>query len=161
MNDITIRFIAVFDSLLNDNFIKSRLDFAKKIGISSSSLTEIFNKRTNVGIKVIQKTVNTFNHINAEWLLTGNGDVIKSKFGGVNGNNNNKINISNGYMKNVGNSTIKEDCNNVEIEVKSLKTEIEHLKEKSSYLKEKISDLEKQLKLKDRIIEMLDQQVHK
>lgn len=77
MNDITIRFLMFYDSLKKDGTLNSQKEYASRIGVSSSSLTEIFKKRTNVGMKIIQKTVLSFSEINAEWLITGNGEMLK------------------------------------------------------------------------------------
>lgn len=79
MNDLTKRFIDVYDYLLDQKKIASSRDFASRIGISSSMMTEIIKKRSNAGITPIQNTVNYFNEINSEWLLTGSGAMIKTK----------------------------------------------------------------------------------
>lgn len=45
--------------------------FFEKAGISSSMITEITKGRSQVGIKIIHRTVFTFNELNVGWLLTG------------------------------------------------------------------------------------------
>ncbi len=79
MNDVTIRFLDFYNYLVNEKKIKDKSDFAKKIGVSSSSLTEIWKKRSNVGLKIIQNTVKFFTEINSHWLLTGEGDMLKTE----------------------------------------------------------------------------------
>lgn len=78
MNDITIRFLEVYEFLLSKKTIKGKSDFAKMIGISTSAMTEILKGRTNAGINPIQNTVNVFPQISSEWLLTGKGDMLLS-----------------------------------------------------------------------------------
>lgn len=60
MNDITERFIKVYESLLNQKKIKSPSDFAKEISVSTSMMNEILKSRSNVGIKVVQNTVKKY-----------------------------------------------------------------------------------------------------
>ncbi|WP_407512550.1 LexA family transcriptional regulator [Elizabethkingia miricola] len=79
MNDITVRFLDVYNFLLNLNKTSSGADFAKKIGISVSMMNEILKGRTNAGINPIQKTVIEFPEINPEWLLIGNGEMLRTK----------------------------------------------------------------------------------
>ena len=79
MNDITARFIDVYNYLLNSGKVSSQADFAKKIGISVSMMNEISKGRTNAGINPIQKTVIEYSEICSEWLLIGYGSMLKTK----------------------------------------------------------------------------------
>lgn len=79
MKEVTNRFIDVYNYLMNNNFITNPSDFSKKIGISTSMMNEILKGRSNAGIKVIQNTVMEFNFINAEYLITGIGEIVKTK----------------------------------------------------------------------------------
>lgn len=81
MNDITIRFIEIYNHLLETKKVSNPSDFAKKIEISSSMMNEILKGRSNAGINPIQNTVKTFNSINSEWLLTGKGNMLKNLVG--------------------------------------------------------------------------------
>ena len=76
-NELSTRFITAYETLLNDGKVSDKRDFAAKIGISPSMVTEISKGRSNVGTLAIQNIVSVFN-INAEWLLTGNGPMLKS-----------------------------------------------------------------------------------
>jgi len=78
-NDLTIRFIEVYNYLLRTKKVSNVSDFAKKIGISNSMMTEINKYRSNVGIKAIQNTVNSFSIVDSEWLLTGRGKMTTFK----------------------------------------------------------------------------------
>ncbi|TAN15154.1 MAG: hypothetical protein EPN37_10280 [Chitinophagaceae bacterium] len=76
MQSITDRFLKAYEYLLSEKIISSGLEFSNKIEISSSLLTEIKKHRSQVGLTAIQNTVKFFPHINPNWLLTGEGDMI-------------------------------------------------------------------------------------
>lgn len=77
MKEITIRFIDVYNHFLDIKKVKNASDFAEKIGISTSLMNEILKGRSNVGIKPIQSTVQYFYGISLEWLIKGEGKMIK------------------------------------------------------------------------------------
>src|SRR5690554_6541391 len=60
MKDITSRFLEVYNYLLESKKITNASDFAKKIGISTSLMSEIGEGRSNAGLKTLQKTVIEF-----------------------------------------------------------------------------------------------------
>lgn len=76
-NELSARFITAFETLIKDKQVADRRDFAFKIGISPSLVTEISKGRSNVGALAIQNIVLKFN-INADWLLTGKGSMFNS-----------------------------------------------------------------------------------
>ncbi len=132
MNEISERFLKVVTYVTTNNIVKNKKELAKFVGVSVSSLTEIFSGRSNVGIKVIQNTVSSFEMINVEWLITGRGEMLKKE-------------------AHIYKYQEKNGCKEVELENKFLKKEIENLK--------------REAKLKDRIIELLqektEQTIHK
>ncbi|MDR3188722.1 MAG: helix-turn-helix domain-containing protein [Prevotellaceae bacterium] len=77
MDEITQRFLDYYSYLKNDVVVKNATQFAKSIGISNSLMTEILKKRSNIGLSPIQKIVQLYG-ANAEWLLTGKGEMIKN-----------------------------------------------------------------------------------
>lgn len=79
LKDISQRFIQVYEYLKKTKKVSNQSTFSADIGISNSMLTEIFKYRTNVGMKVIQNTVNKFPFIDSEWLLTGKGSLTQYK----------------------------------------------------------------------------------
>ena len=76
-NDVSGRFIAALECLIGDNIVSDKKDFAKKLGISPSMITEIYKGRSAVGTTAIQNIVKLFN-ISGDWLLTGEGPMLKS-----------------------------------------------------------------------------------
>lgn len=75
MEDITVRFLKVYEDLIDLKKVSNPSDFSKKIGISTSMMNEILKNRSKVGIKVIQNTVNTFNGYSLDWLIKGVGKM--------------------------------------------------------------------------------------
>lgn len=80
--DISKRFIEAFENLVKEGKVADKKDFASKIGISASMVTEISKGRSNVGTLAIQNVVSQFN-ISGDWLLTGIGNMIKSDSNGI------------------------------------------------------------------------------
>lgn len=77
MKEITIRFIDVYNYLLEIKKADNASDFAKKIGISTSLMNEILKGRSNVGIKPIQSTVIAFPELSLDWIIKGDGKMTK------------------------------------------------------------------------------------
>jgi len=73
MNDITKRFLELYEYLKSHNEISKQSEFAERIGISSSSFTEISKGRSGVGLPAIQNTVLQFPWVSSDWLLKGDG----------------------------------------------------------------------------------------
>lgn len=74
-NEISARFVEAYEALLNNDVVTDKRDFATKLGISASMMTEITKGRSSVGTSAIQNIVSQFN-IDANWLLTGKGDMF-------------------------------------------------------------------------------------
>lgn len=51
--------------------------FADMLSIQRSSISHILSGRNNPGLDILQKIIHTFPEINAEWLLTGKGEMLK------------------------------------------------------------------------------------
>lgn len=79
MNDITIRFLEAYEYLKETNRVSNPSVFAKEIGVSSSTMTEICKGRTNAGIKAIQGLLNRYDEIDAVWLLKNTGSMLFKK----------------------------------------------------------------------------------
>ncbi|OXA83703.1 hypothetical protein B0A56_00865, partial [Flavobacterium columnare NBRC 100251 = ATCC 23463] len=77
MNDLTVRFLDVYEYLKKEKKVYTPKGFANEIEVSPSLITEICKKRTNAGITPIQNTLIRFEEIDANWLLTGKGEMLK------------------------------------------------------------------------------------
>lgn len=77
-NEVSARFIEAYEKLLSDKKVSDKRSFAAILGISASMVTEISKGRSSVGMFAIQNIVLQFG-ISAEWLLTGEGEMLKSK----------------------------------------------------------------------------------
>ena len=75
-NEVSARFIEAYETLLKDKKVSDKRDFAAKLGISASMVTEISKGRSSVGTSAIQNIVLQFN-IDAKWLLTGEGTMLQ------------------------------------------------------------------------------------
>lgn len=53
----------------------SNADFAEKIGISTSSLSHIFNGRNKPSLDVVMRIHKACPYVNIEWLLYGEGEM--------------------------------------------------------------------------------------
>lgn len=78
VNDITSRFIKAYNSLIDSGQTSDKKDFADKIAVSPSMITEISKGRSNVGVMAIQNIVSVFK-ISSDWLLTGKGSMFKNE----------------------------------------------------------------------------------
>ena len=78
MNDVTVRFIEVYNYLLSIQVIAGPKYFAEKISVSTSMITEIIKGRSNVGVKAIQNTVNVFS-VSPFYLFSGEGKMLLEK----------------------------------------------------------------------------------
>lgn len=77
LNELSSRFLKVLKYLIEEHEVSDNKDFASKISVSTSMITEISKGRSNVGLSAIQNTVLRF-PINSDWLLTGRGSMLRS-----------------------------------------------------------------------------------
>ena len=74
--DINGRFIAAIDSLLKDKGL-TKTKVAESLGIKPAKFSEILNNRMNAGVDTIAELCEQYS-FSAEWILTGQGDMLKS-----------------------------------------------------------------------------------
>lgn len=82
MSDVNNRFIEFYNYILSQNIVSNGKEFAKKIEVSPSLITEITKGRSIVGTKVIQNSVINFD-LNSDWLFTGDGKMLKNSLNTV------------------------------------------------------------------------------
>ena len=63
--------------VIKESGCRSNRDFANKIGVSPTTIQGMFDRGTKPGFEVLEKIINTFPFINANWLLTGEGEMKK------------------------------------------------------------------------------------
>lgn len=76
LNELSSRFLKVLKYLIEEHEVSDNKDFASRISVSTSMITEISKGRSNVGVSAIQNTVLQF-PINSDWLLTGRGSMLR------------------------------------------------------------------------------------
>lgn len=54
-------------------------EFADRIGVQRSNISHILNGRNNPGVQFLEKLLNAFPDLNADWLITGRGDMLKNE----------------------------------------------------------------------------------
>ena len=57
----------------------SASQFADEIGVQRASVSHVISERNKPGFDFIQKIIHTYPSISAEWLITGKGEMLKSK----------------------------------------------------------------------------------
>ena len=75
-NDVSRRFIEAYERLLERGLVSDKKNFASKIGVSPSMITEIHKGRSSVGTTAIQNIVLAYG-VSPDWLLTGEGVMMK------------------------------------------------------------------------------------
>ena len=53
--------------------------FADEIGVQRASVSHVLSERNKPGFDFIQKILDTYPSISADWLITGKGEMLKSK----------------------------------------------------------------------------------
>jgi transcriptional regulator with XRE-family HTH domain len=61
------------------HFRISAAQFADEIGVQRASVSHVLSERNKPGFDFIQKIIAAYPSISAEWLITGNGEMLKSK----------------------------------------------------------------------------------
>ena len=73
VNDIGLRI-----NKIREKFNLTQVEFSEKIGIKQANLSHIENKGEKISVEIINRIISSFN-INANWLITGEGEVLKSE----------------------------------------------------------------------------------
>ncbi len=53
--------------------------FADQIGVQRASVSHVMSGRNKPGFDFIQKIIEAYPSVSAEWLITGKGDLLKSR----------------------------------------------------------------------------------
>ena len=68
----------MLNELLKRGCLPDKKAFALSVGCSTSMITEISKGRSNVGVSVLQNTVQNYG-VSATWLLVGTGEMFVSE----------------------------------------------------------------------------------
>lgn len=119
------------NSLIVNLRVKSQADFASKIGIARSQLSEILSGKRKVTESLVNKIHNSYPYLNKEWLTDGEGEMMI----GVIQNNENGDNI-NGHSVTIN----KTEGDYIEI-IKSLTTQLAVSQQQVSVSQEQMNRL--------------------
>ena len=64
-----------------DNEKLTATKFADRIGVQRSSISHIISGRNKPSFDFIEKTINSFSNISAEWLINGKGNMYRDEKG--------------------------------------------------------------------------------
>lgn len=73
------RFKALLVYLKENKHIRNQQDFTERIGSHKTTISLIANNRSSIPNNLFEKIEAAFPFINVEWLLTGEGDMLKKK----------------------------------------------------------------------------------
>ena len=62
------------------------LSFSKELGVNRSTISHILSGRNKPSIDVLQKILKRYSSISPEWLLLGNGPMLKNNLNNLNSN---------------------------------------------------------------------------
>ena len=124
LGDITTRFLDAVSWLINEKKAHDKKEIATNLGVSTSLMTEISKGRSNVGVLLLQNIVIKYS-ISAEWLLTGNGSMLKTETP-LEDTSNNVLTPENGVL-----NTLKGIIKEQALEIARLELEVEKLKNTS------------------------------
>ena len=82
MNYFLVTFVIVMKERLNailKHFRINASQFADEIGVQRASVSHVLSERNKPGFDFVQKILSTYPSISAEWLITGQGDMLKAK----------------------------------------------------------------------------------
>lgn len=65
--------------IINEMNISDRA-FAEKINIPQTTISNLFNRGSEPGYKILSNIINCIEFVSPEWLLTGKGEMLKSRY---------------------------------------------------------------------------------
>lgn len=73
------RFAELIKLLIDKNLVYNQVDFAQRVGIGKSLVTELKKGVKTVTESMVERIVLAFPDVNEQWLLTGEGEMLKKK----------------------------------------------------------------------------------
>lgn len=78
-NSINIRFVECVNHVLTTINDVSKGDISNAMGVKANTFSEILNMRMNIATDHIANFIMNYPFFSAEWILTGNGQMINQK----------------------------------------------------------------------------------
>ncbi|MBA3986930.1 MAG: LexA family transcriptional regulator [Flavobacteriales bacterium] len=75
------RLFRVFDYLKEKGKISNYVELASILGTNKQGVNDLKSSRKRASLKYLQSMIKSYSEINPNWLLTGNGEMIKGKEG--------------------------------------------------------------------------------
>lgn len=150
MNTVNERLIFLLDELFKGNVS----EFARVTGVPQPTLNNIVgNRMSKPSADNLERIINSIESLDANWLITGKGEMLKQDTKGINLSNVGSGNIANaGTMSNVHPYLNKVDGSNLVVDDGMVKDDKDH---QIILLKEKVQHLEEMLQEKERFIQVL------
>lgn len=116
--DLNNRIKQIRIKLFNDN----NREFAKRIKEIEQTISQICIGKRNAGIEVVKKIVDNIEEIDANWLLTGRGEMVRNKEN-ENKEKNSEVNLLNMVTLDKYETKV-EECALLKAELKALKEKL-------------------------------------
>lgn len=149
---------------------RGETSFSKIVGIPQVTLNNYVKGRRGVSYEVIEAILSAFPEVSAEWLLRGEGNMLRSNNNliGSNQGNDNTIEYNNGGNVGVGNTvnvslpeagTQKIISPDGGIEINQFNSSINELEHKIEMLEAEVSHLNNNIETKDKLIASLERTI--
>lgn len=148
-NIVSARFVELVEHLIRSNTVHSKSKFAQSLGIKPQTLSEITSGRRDVTIESIRKLFIEYPNVEANWLLKGEGDMIKDDSVTVTvvGLNNNVVSNSyNTHDKVASKPEVPKTENELQAEITYLKRQLDLMQDVVRSKEETIEVLKSMLK---------------
>ena len=80
MSELRDRFLELYDYAVLHKIVSSQADFCRKVGISTSLMTEIKRGRSQLGLSAIQGVIRFFRDLNARNFILSEGDLFAPEY---------------------------------------------------------------------------------
>lgn len=128
----------------------------EKIGMSNGTISKATKQDKSISHKSIEKILHKFPQLSAEWLMRGNGEMIKTDSSNINLHNGNGNIISGGKIYNISEKAAETQLLNEHHKEAMINT----LKEQTCLKDREISHLREIIANKEEIISLLKQQIN-